>query len=82
MSQKSIRHSANNLCPGPPRVRLNYATKPCSVKAPTHGLTAIRNAILCLGALLAHFGLANCPVAYQGLKITTSLSSVSLIFSE
>ncbi|WP_221900808.1 hypothetical protein, partial [Bathymodiolus platifrons methanotrophic gill symbiont] len=24
----------------------------------------------------------NCPVAYQGLKITTSLSSVSMIFSE
>ncbi|GFO77280.1 hypothetical protein BPLS_P5635 [Bathymodiolus platifrons methanotrophic gill symbiont] len=48
--------------------------KPCSVKAPTHGLTAIRNAILCLPrALLAHFGLANCPVAYHGLKIITSL---------
>ncbi|WP_230988228.1 ISAzo13 family transposase [Bathymodiolus japonicus methanotrophic gill symbiont] len=31
--------------------------------------------------LLAHVESANCPVAYQGLKITTSLSSVSLIFS-
>ncbi|WP_263458848.1 hypothetical protein [Bathymodiolus japonicus methanotrophic gill symbiont] len=25
---------------------------------------------------------ANCPVAYQGLKITTSLSYFSMIFSE
>ena len=32
--------------------------------------------------LLAHVESANCPVAYQGLKITTSLSSVSMIFSE
>ncbi|WP_221897525.1 hypothetical protein [Bathymodiolus japonicus methanotrophic gill symbiont] len=31
--------------------------------------------------LLAHVESANCPVAYQGLKITTSLSYVSLIFS-
>nr|WP_221897882.1 hypothetical protein [Bathymodiolus japonicus methanotrophic gill symbiont] len=31
--------------------------------------------------LLAHVESANCPVAYQGLKITTSLSSVSMIFS-
>jgi hypothetical protein len=29
-----------------------------------------------------HFGLANFPVAYCGLKIITSLRSVSLIFSE
>ncbi|GFO72484.1 hypothetical protein BJAS_P2765 [Bathymodiolus japonicus methanotrophic gill symbiont] len=32
--------------------------------------------------LLAHVESANCPVAYQGLKITTSLSSVSMIFSD
>ncbi|WP_221894062.1 hypothetical protein [Bathymodiolus japonicus methanotrophic gill symbiont] len=32
--------------------------------------------------LLAHVESANCPVAYQGLKITTSLSYVSMIFSE
>ncbi|WP_221893915.1 hypothetical protein [Bathymodiolus japonicus methanotrophic gill symbiont] len=32
--------------------------------------------------LLEHVESANCPVAYQGLKITTSLSSVSMIFSE
>ncbi|WP_221900053.1 hypothetical protein [Bathymodiolus platifrons methanotrophic gill symbiont] len=32
--------------------------------------------------LLAHVESANCPVAYQGLKITTSLSSVSRIFSD
>ncbi|GFO70967.1 hypothetical protein BJAS_P0131 [Bathymodiolus japonicus methanotrophic gill symbiont] len=31
--------------------------------------------------LLAHVESANFPVAYQGLKITTSLSSVSMIFS-
>ncbi|WP_221896582.1 hypothetical protein [Bathymodiolus japonicus methanotrophic gill symbiont] len=31
--------------------------------------------------LLAHVESANCPVAYQGLKITTSLSYVSMIFS-
>ncbi|WP_221894445.1 hypothetical protein [Bathymodiolus japonicus methanotrophic gill symbiont] len=31
--------------------------------------------------LLAQVESANCPVAYQGLKITTSLSSVSMIFS-
>ncbi|WP_221901003.1 hypothetical protein [Bathymodiolus platifrons methanotrophic gill symbiont] len=31
--------------------------------------------------LLAHVESANCPVAYQGLKITTSLSFVSMIFS-
>ncbi|WP_221895103.1 hypothetical protein [Bathymodiolus japonicus methanotrophic gill symbiont] len=31
--------------------------------------------------LLAHVESANCPVAYQGLKINTSLSSVSMIFS-
>ncbi|WP_221894642.1 hypothetical protein [Bathymodiolus japonicus methanotrophic gill symbiont] len=31
--------------------------------------------------LLAHVESANCPVAYQGLKITTSLSSGSMIFS-
>ncbi|WP_338024545.1 hypothetical protein [Bathymodiolus japonicus methanotrophic gill symbiont] len=31
--------------------------------------------------LLAHVESANCPVAFQGLKITTSLSSVSMIFS-
>ncbi|WP_221898162.1 hypothetical protein [Bathymodiolus japonicus methanotrophic gill symbiont] len=31
--------------------------------------------------LLAHVESANCPVSYQGLKITTSLSSVSMIFS-
>ncbi|WP_221897766.1 hypothetical protein [Bathymodiolus japonicus methanotrophic gill symbiont] len=31
--------------------------------------------------LLAHVESANCPVAYQGLKITTSLSSVSMILS-
>ncbi|WP_221897202.1 hypothetical protein [Bathymodiolus japonicus methanotrophic gill symbiont] len=31
--------------------------------------------------LLAHVESANCPIAYQGLKITTSLSSVSMIFS-
>ncbi|WP_221893822.1 hypothetical protein [Bathymodiolus japonicus methanotrophic gill symbiont] len=30
--------------------------------------------------LLAHVESANCPVAYQRLKITTSLSSVSMIF--
>ncbi|WP_221897524.1 hypothetical protein [Bathymodiolus japonicus methanotrophic gill symbiont] len=37
-------------------------------------MTAIRNGILCLPrALLAHFGFANCPVAYHGLKIITSL---------
>ncbi|WP_221894689.1 hypothetical protein [Bathymodiolus japonicus methanotrophic gill symbiont] len=30
--------------------------------------------------LLAHVESANCPVAYQGLKITTSLSYVSMIF--
>jgi hypothetical protein len=29
-----------------------------------------------------NFGLANFPVAYCGLKIITSLRSVSLIFSE
>jgi hypothetical protein len=35
---------------------------------------SIRNAILCLPrALLAHFGSANCPAAYQGLKIITLL---------
>jgi hypothetical protein len=32
--------------------------------------------------LPVHFGLANFPVAYCGLKIITSLRSVSLIFSE
>ncbi|WP_221897695.1 hypothetical protein [Bathymodiolus japonicus methanotrophic gill symbiont] len=32
--------------------------------------------------LLAHVESANCPVAYQGLKITTSLSYVSMIFSD
>ncbi|WP_338024493.1 CDP-alcohol phosphatidyltransferase family protein [Bathymodiolus japonicus methanotrophic gill symbiont] len=32
--------------------------------------------------LLAHVESANCPVAYQGLKITTSLSYVSMIFIE
>ncbi|WP_221894038.1 Calx-beta domain-containing protein [Bathymodiolus japonicus methanotrophic gill symbiont] len=32
--------------------------------------------------LLAHVESANCPVAFQGLKITTSLSSVSMIFSD
>ncbi|WP_221895741.1 hypothetical protein [Bathymodiolus japonicus methanotrophic gill symbiont] len=32
--------------------------------------------------LLAHVESANCPVAYQGLKITTSLSSISMIFSD
>ncbi|GFO72698.1 hypothetical protein BJAS_P3146 [Bathymodiolus japonicus methanotrophic gill symbiont] len=32
--------------------------------------------------LLAHVESANCPVDYQGLKITTSLSSVSMIFSD
>ncbi|WP_221898415.1 hypothetical protein [Bathymodiolus japonicus methanotrophic gill symbiont] len=32
--------------------------------------------------LLAHVESAHCPVAYQGLKITTSLSPVSMIFSE
>ncbi|WP_221897786.1 hypothetical protein [Bathymodiolus japonicus methanotrophic gill symbiont] len=32
--------------------------------------------------LLVHVESENCPVAYQGLKITTSLSSVSMIFSE
>ncbi|WP_221896144.1 hypothetical protein [Bathymodiolus japonicus methanotrophic gill symbiont] len=31
--------------------------------------------------LLAHVESANCPVAYQGLKINTSLSYVSMIFS-
>jgi hypothetical protein len=31
--------------------------------------------------LPVHFGLANFPVAYCGLKIITSLRSVSLIFS-
>ncbi|WP_221896177.1 hypothetical protein [Bathymodiolus japonicus methanotrophic gill symbiont] len=30
---------------------------------------------------MARLESANCPVAYQGLKITTSLSSVSMIFS-
>ncbi|WP_221894966.1 hypothetical protein [Bathymodiolus japonicus methanotrophic gill symbiont] len=30
---------------------------------------------------LVHVESANCPVAYQGLKITTSLSYVSMIFS-
>jgi hypothetical protein len=32
-------------------------------------------------SLPVHFGLANFPVAYCGLKIITSLRSVSLIFS-
>ncbi|WP_221896064.1 hypothetical protein [Bathymodiolus japonicus methanotrophic gill symbiont] len=32
--------------------------------------------------LLAHVESANFPVAYQGLKITTSLSSVSMIFHQ
>ncbi|WP_221893662.1 hypothetical protein [Bathymodiolus japonicus methanotrophic gill symbiont] len=31
--------------------------------------------------LLAHVESANCPVAFQGLKINTSLSYVSMIFS-
>ncbi|WP_221902231.1 hypothetical protein [Bathymodiolus platifrons methanotrophic gill symbiont] len=45
-------------------------TKPCSVKTTSNGWTANS----CLPrALLAHFGSANCPVAYQGLNIITPL---------
>ncbi|WP_221902124.1 hypothetical protein [Bathymodiolus platifrons methanotrophic gill symbiont] len=75
MSQKSIRHAANHLCPGPPRVRLNYATKPCSVKAPTHGLTAIRNAILCLPRALSRTSDWQQPCAFWRLSSRPGLTA-------
>ena len=45
------------------------------VITPSNGWTAIRNAILAsLARYRALRNLANCPVAYQGLKIITSLA--------
>ncbi|WP_221900164.1 hypothetical protein [Bathymodiolus platifrons methanotrophic gill symbiont] len=49
-------------------------TKPCSVKTYLKWLDGYSECNSCLPrALLAHFGSANCPVAYQGLKIITPL---------
>ncbi|TXL04473.1 hypothetical protein BMR07_12405 [Methylococcaceae bacterium CS1] len=49
-------------------------TKPCFVKTTSNGWTGYSECNSCLPrALLAHFGSANCPVAYQGLKIITPL---------
>ncbi|WP_221894919.1 hypothetical protein [Bathymodiolus japonicus methanotrophic gill symbiont] len=49
-------------------------TKPCSVKDYLKWLEGYSECNSCLPrALLAHFGSANCTVAYQGLKIITPL---------
>ncbi|WP_221899794.1 hypothetical protein [Bathymodiolus platifrons methanotrophic gill symbiont] len=56
-----------------PCVRLNYAQNPAPLRLPQMA-GRLSECNSCLPrALLAHFGSANCPVAYQGLKIITPL---------
>ena len=68
----SFTYAANGRCPERP-ASVTTTHKSRFVITPSNGWTDIRNAILASRAI-AHFGSANCPAAYQGLKIFTSLA--------
>ncbi|WP_221896700.1 hypothetical protein [Bathymodiolus japonicus methanotrophic gill symbiont] len=73
---------AIKLLPSPSRTMTQrLRTKAASSLLP-HWLDGYSECNSCSSrVLLAHVESANCPVAYQGLKINTSLSYVSMIFS-
>ncbi|WP_221901088.1 hypothetical protein [Bathymodiolus platifrons methanotrophic gill symbiont] len=76
----SFTYAADGRCPERP-ASATTTHKSASSLLP-HWLDGYSECNSCSSrVLLAHVESANCPVAYQGLKITTSLSSVSMIFS-
>ncbi|TXL18575.1 hypothetical protein BMR04_00055 [Methylococcaceae bacterium HT3] len=73
LSPTFIRLRSEWEMPWSPCVRLNYAQNPAPLRLPQMAGRLFGMQFLPPSRAIAHFGSANCPVAYQGLKIITPL---------